>query len=546
LTNRYSLIYPLSGLLILLLASGSSSAADPTVRFELRDGAKVSDIVTIVARASTDDERGILKVEFAVDGKLFATDSSTPYSFDWDTLATTEGRHILMATAYDATGRFAQASITVIVDNELDRGSAYYTDTAFSAFQSGELNQALRYARRALKITPGHLQASRVLAGVYRRQGKLREAVEILEKANIPADDTEARTDLAALYIALADAATSTQGFLKEAARAVDAFRKLQTARAQSARRNLDTQESLLREGDAYFAMRDWTRAIAAYQKCGTADVAPMPCLNRLLLAYIYAERRRDADVLLRILLNSKRADTVTAALGGLLAIRNYRFTRARELVRGGIEKGELAACLVGAYVEAILREPRKAREAASRAFAIAPMVAEVRLLMAYTSPDPLDAHRAIISALENNPMLVEAYAARGFQTLLRRDRQRFASAEAMFRFALTIEPENTYALVGAALSLLAQRRAEEAEPLLLRALEKDPNAPDIRTALALCYSLRGNSSKVPSLLAEARRIDPERWDYFSPPDAIALISLIYNYRYPLMLSPTVLYPKES
>lgn len=532
--------------MVFLLVLGPVAFAVPSVRFELRDGTTVSDVVTIVARASTDDVRGIMKVEFAIDGKLHTTDSSIPYTFDWDTLTTTEGKHTLTATAYDATGKFAQATITVVVDNELDRGSTYHAGIASTAFQMNDLDRAWRYARRALKVTPGHLQASRILAGVYRRQGRLKEAVEILDKASIPADDTEVRADLAALHIALADAATRTEDFLKEAGHAVDAFRKLQTARAQAARMNRNTHEAYTREGDAFFAMRDWNGAVEAYQKCGTADVAPMPCLNRLLLAYIYAGRRRDADVLLRTLTNNKRADSVTAALSGLLAVRSYQFARARELVRSGVEKGELPSLIVGAYSEAILREPRKARELANKALAIASEVAEVQLLNSYAVPDPLDARRAIVRALERNPMLTEAYAVRGFQILLRRDRQRFASADAMFRFALEIEPDNIYALLGAALSLLAQRRAEEAEPLLLRALEKDTQAPDIRTALALSYSLRGDGPKVTSLLADARKIDSERWDYFSPPDAIEMISLVYNYRYPLMLSPAVLYPKEG
>lgn len=550
MTVRFSPTRRLGGLVTFLLALGPgalrASSAAPTVRFELRDGAKVSDVVTLVARASTDDARGIMKVEFAIDGKLHTTDSSTPYTFDWDTLAATEGKHTLTATAYDAAGKSAQATLTVIVDNELDRGSEYHAGIASTAFQAGDTNRALRYARRALKVTPGHLQASRVLAGVYRRQGRLKEAVEILEKASIPASDTEVRADLAALHIALADTTTSTEDFLKEAGLAVDAFRKLQTARARAARTNQNTHDAYMREGDACFAMRDWNGAVEAYQKCGTADVAPMPCLNRLLLAYIYAGRRRDANVLLRTLTNNKRADSVTAALGGLLAVHDYQSARARELVRSGVEKGELPSLIVGAYAEAILREPRKARELANKAVAMAPEVAEVQLLNSYAVPDPLDARRAIVRALERNPMLAEAYAARGFQALARRDSRRFVSADAMFRFALEIEPDNVYALLGAALSLLAQRRAEEAEPLLLRALEKDPNAPDIRAALALSYSLRGDGPKVTALLAEARKTDPERWDYFSPPDAVELISLVSNYRYPLLLSPASLYPEKG
>src|SRR5262249_8495207 len=91
-------------MLIACLAFPACAAAATKVQFELKDGATVSDIVTVVVKVTGADDVGIDRVEFLVDDQLKATDSSVPYSFDWDTLADTEGKHTITATAFDAQG----------------------------------------------------------------------------------------------------------------------------------------------------------------------------------------------------------------------------------------------------------------------------------------------------------------------------------------------------------------------------------------------------------------------------------------------------------
>src|SRR5436309_12710810 len=89
-------------LLLVPLGAAAAPKAGPTVKFVLENGATVADTVRVTARASTDDDSGIEKVDFYIDDQLKATDSSTPYEFDWDTLAEAEGTHTLSATATDA------------------------------------------------------------------------------------------------------------------------------------------------------------------------------------------------------------------------------------------------------------------------------------------------------------------------------------------------------------------------------------------------------------------------------------------------------------
>jgi glucose/arabinose dehydrogenase len=56
---------------------------------------------TINVTTNVSDSDGIAKVEFYVDGILLATDTSSPYSYSWNTTTYSDGGHNLTAIAYD-------------------------------------------------------------------------------------------------------------------------------------------------------------------------------------------------------------------------------------------------------------------------------------------------------------------------------------------------------------------------------------------------------------------------------------------------------------
>ena len=79
------------------------------------NGATVKGTVLITASAS--DNVGVTKVEFYVDGVLVSTDTTSPYSYSWNTLMGMESTQTLMVKAYDAYPNTSSASISVTVDN---------------------------------------------------------------------------------------------------------------------------------------------------------------------------------------------------------------------------------------------------------------------------------------------------------------------------------------------------------------------------------------------------------------------------------------------
>jgi len=77
-------------------------------------GASVSGTTSVTASAS--DNVGVTKVEFYLDGVLKSTDTTSPYSWSWDTTTATNGSHSLTTKAYDAAlnvGTSAAVGVTV-------------------------------------------------------------------------------------------------------------------------------------------------------------------------------------------------------------------------------------------------------------------------------------------------------------------------------------------------------------------------------------------------------------------------------------------------
>ncbi len=79
-------------------------------------GATVSATVPVAASAS--DDKGVVKVEFFLDGALAATDTTAPYEWSWNTTTASNASHSLTAKSHDAAGNSGtSAAVTVTVSN---------------------------------------------------------------------------------------------------------------------------------------------------------------------------------------------------------------------------------------------------------------------------------------------------------------------------------------------------------------------------------------------------------------------------------------------
>jgi hypothetical protein len=91
--------------------------AAPTVSMTApANGVTVSGMVTVSATAS--DNRGVVGVQFLLDGAALGTEDTTaPYSISWNSTTASSGSHTLSARARDAAGNLTtSATVSVMID----------------------------------------------------------------------------------------------------------------------------------------------------------------------------------------------------------------------------------------------------------------------------------------------------------------------------------------------------------------------------------------------------------------------------------------------
>ena len=86
--------------------------AAPTVSMTAPTGGSVNRTVTITADATAG--AGVNRVEFLVDGNLLATDTSAPYSADWNTSTVADGSHSLTARVVDTANTSVTSSAVAV------------------------------------------------------------------------------------------------------------------------------------------------------------------------------------------------------------------------------------------------------------------------------------------------------------------------------------------------------------------------------------------------------------------------------------------------
>jgi hypothetical protein len=133
------------------LANGTTGGGDttlPTVSITAPlNGATVVGTVSINATAS--DNVGVTKVEFYVDGALKSTDTTSPYSYSWDSTAVANGSHSLTAKAYDAAlNTKTSIAVSVTVNNP--------TGTDISGWTVTQANATVVYTIPAGTVIPAN------------------------------------------------------------------------------------------------------------------------------------------------------------------------------------------------------------------------------------------------------------------------------------------------------------------------------------------------------------------------------------------------------
>lgn len=134
------------------------------------DGMVVSDSQLVHAVASTGQGRAIARVVFLLDGASLASVSSAPYQFHLQRSRIATGTHVLVARAYDASGRSSDSSIVIrdgVVDNSASvdapcawNGQDVMSGSSVTAYQSSAVTSGQQCVSEQRTCTDGALSGT--------------------------------------------------------------------------------------------------------------------------------------------------------------------------------------------------------------------------------------------------------------------------------------------------------------------------------------------------------------------------------------------------
>lgn len=141
--------------------SNASGGSSPTVSITApSNSATVSNTVTITATAS-DPDSDLVGVQFKLDGSnLGSQDTSSPFSYSWNTTGASNGSHTLTAVATDAAGNSTtSSSISVTVSNS--GGSCFELPNTNDFVNTSITSQSSNFTLE-FDVTPGYSDQFRV------------------------------------------------------------------------------------------------------------------------------------------------------------------------------------------------------------------------------------------------------------------------------------------------------------------------------------------------------------------------------------------------
>lgn len=78
---------------------------------------EIGEMGILTFNATATDDKGVVKVEFLLDGALVGTKTAPPYTMTYDSQMQDDGLHTLVAKATDTTGQYTNASMTFTIAN---------------------------------------------------------------------------------------------------------------------------------------------------------------------------------------------------------------------------------------------------------------------------------------------------------------------------------------------------------------------------------------------------------------------------------------------
>ncbi|MCS7301270.1 MAG: Ig-like domain-containing protein [Fimbriimonadales bacterium] len=517
---------------------------EATITVNLENGATVKGTVKLVVRVQSD--KLVERVEFAVDGALREVDDSTPYEYEWDTVADTEGERTLKITAFLEGNRSVSKELKITIDNGVAQGVAHHYQQAREAFAEGKFEDALYHTRVALKADSAHRESRVLQIQTLLRLGRAAEADEAVEDlARLYPDSLETQELRVAASLRRAKNARNERELLRNA---IDAQHKINQIRLQaiggSRAPDAVVNRTLLRiaEGQAGETINDLLSLLER-------EPNNTRYLNLLAYAYLHAGRARDVIVITSTAARRGAANDYTYAIRGLTALL-LNDTREQERAFAEAEKldKESKALLAAQANLAMLnRRATTVGRLAAQAQGLSdntPQVAFMRYWSFVNNRELDRAKDAFWRVLDLDPLMPEAYQLRGVQNLIDGlrpgDEDLLSVAREWFELALQARPNYAPAHLGIALSYALEayttkrdgnrpsaETLQKAEDALNKALATARDTAWAQVGASYVYTELGKVREADQAIRRAAQLDPNRVTSLTPPEPPRAMELL-------------------
>lgn len=486
--------------LVAILASGLTLLAQSgsiQVNSSVKSGDVLSGVVEL--RVTVQSPSPVTQVEFYIDGKLRATDTSTPYTYLLDTIVENEGAMEIEIGVYTASGDSRKVVLSVTVDNGVSKGIEFHLQSATEFLQVSKWDEAIQAARIALKADESSNKAKLLMARAFLGKNMLDRAQQWAEDAILTEETVEGAELLAGIHVQRAFRIISTSGDKGDALKAItDALK----AAVQQKRLSLQLQIKALGEVTDANRLRHADLLIANHQYSAARRILgekwneyePDTAIgNRLIYAMLRSGMMSEAYATAEVILKEGVPDATTYALRAAGFAYYRKWQEAQEALREGTfsdpnsptlmtaaayvatMRGERAAMM--SQVNQMLEQHVNVGQAYYYLYAMQYMVGQYE-----ESRDNF--RRAVL--LE--PLLFDAYVERGYQALtnarnlpagLSTDRDLILDqALAFFEVALAAKPDSAEALNGIAIANLYKNNVEDAVRMAEAATNAAPQQP--------------------------------------------------------------------
>jgi tetratricopeptide (TPR) repeat protein len=499
----------------------------------------------------------IQAVEFYVGDDLRESDGSTPYEFKLDTLSEEDGKVKLRFKGFTSEGQNAEKVITVNIDNGVGLGAAHHVEKGQGFLTERKYEAAATEGRIALKADKDNIPAKILLAqanfglGQYDRAQKFAEDVLDVDKKNRSAREVIISIKVSQGFTTISKSAgdrKDTIASIKKAfSTAADLRTQILTEDLESKSANKESLEYL----DSAIRAKRYPLVIDALEKKLASNYDNNELNNRLLYAYVRLNKITEADLFLKKLKKFGAPDGYALALSAIVYAEGSNDTMSDNEIKEALlnSPDSLGVKTAQAYI-AVKRNRPSVLSAAAGALLQGESRSEAYYFIAALNNrlgKINEGRKAFEAAVRADATDHDMYVEQGIEALAlskrpgveSKDREfQYEYARGMFDIALQIRDNSSQALSGIALTLLYQKKYDEALKFADAATRANTNyaAAWYVNAAALSYKrLDARAS-----LAKAQKIDQRNLEGRTLPDVeVAFTYFNTTGRTPVVSTPS-------